>query len=197
MVNQNKPFKYLIILTQLLAIQTHQIERHFLSTLSKKIGLLCSAVFCCVGVHILCRSFSGAKQDRTGQIQDKQHKSSESFESYFRTRRHHCVMSLSHFPPATNKTTMKFVRGVALLVATVSRSTTTAFTVPAASSSSVVVAGSRFGAASVCQGELFTYQKCCICSYDRYEFEAIKTEISVTSQLVLCSEMIPHVVSND
>lgn len=62
------------------------------------------------------------------------------------------------FQPEPNKTTMKFVRGVALLVATASRSTTTAFTVlPAASSSSIVV-GSRFGATSVCQGEFAYHQ---------------------------------------
>ena len=87
--------------------------------------------------------------------------------------------SLRHSPtlfPA-NKTTMKFVRGVALLVATASRSTTTAFTVLPAASSSSVVAGSRFGAASVCQGELFTYQKV-LYAHDRYEFEMQKLRLS-------------------
>jgi hypothetical protein len=95
---------------------------------------------------------------------------------------------------------MKFVRGVALLVATVSRSTTTAFTVlPAASSSSVVVAGSRFGAASVCQGELFTYQQSSVAFVHMIgmSLRCTKTEIIVTSQLVVCSEIFPHVVSND
>ena len=78
---------------------------------------------------------------------------------------------------------MKFVRGVALLVATVSRSTTTAFTVlPAASSSSVVV-GTRFGAASVCQGELFTYQQSSFAFVRMIDMSlrCTKTEIIVTS----------------
>jgi hypothetical protein len=50
---------------KLLAMQTHQIERHFLSTLSKKIGLLCWCTYHTTEV------FFGRKAGHTGQIQDK------------------------------------------------------------------------------------------------------------------------------